>query len=177
MDLEYLPRESLESEGSGRSFSELFRSKSAKKTAVGKKSAQMTTKININSLRDALGGAWGAKKNLGQSQKASGIIFEPIYQKWAPGRECQTCASIRTESAGSCSASFCFCSRRVLQRSSTFAGHRLQKPGRRVCSGFAVELRVLCLRIAFLFALWLPGCCVARCRKKRNRGSKHVEQM
>ena len=27
-----------------------------------------------------------------------------------------------------------------------------------------------------LLALWLPGCCVARCRKKRNRGSKHVEK-
>ena len=24
--------------------------------------------------------------------------------------------------------------------------------------------------------MWLPGCCVARCRKKRNRGSKHVEK-
>ena len=32
------------------------------------------------------------------------------------------------------------------------------------------------LGLLCLLALWLPGCCVARCRKKRNRGSKHVEK-
>ena len=38
---------------------ELFRTNMAKTTAVGQKSAQVTTKININWLRDALGGASG----------------------------------------------------------------------------------------------------------------------
>ena len=64
MDFEYFPRESHDFEGSGMSFLELFRSKIAPKTAFGKKSAQVTTKININLLWDALGGAWGRKESL-----------------------------------------------------------------------------------------------------------------
>ena len=32
------------------------------KSVFGKKSAQVTTQININWLRDALGGAWGRTK-------------------------------------------------------------------------------------------------------------------
>ena len=28
---------------------------------------------------------------------------------------------------------------------------------------------LLCLRIAFLFALWMPGCCVARSRQRKNK--------
>ena len=64
LDFEYLLYENHDFVGSGRSFLELFRSKMVKKTAVGKKSAQVTTKININWLRDALGGARGRKKTL-----------------------------------------------------------------------------------------------------------------
>ena len=48
---------------------ELFQYKIAK-NAFGKKSAQVTTKININWLRDALGGAWGRKKKLWKIPKA-----------------------------------------------------------------------------------------------------------
>ena len=77
LDFEYFPRENLDFEGSGRSFSELFRTKIGTKTAVGKKSAQVTTKININWFRDALGGAWGRKKTL-EIQKALRETFLAI---------------------------------------------------------------------------------------------------
>ena len=80
LDFEYVPYENHDFVGSGIPFFELFRAKMVEKTAVGKKSAQVTTKININSLRDALGGAWG-RKNIGKSKKPSGRISWPFYEK------------------------------------------------------------------------------------------------
>jgi len=43
----------------------------------------MTTKININSLRDALGGAWGGKK-LWRIPKGLRETFGAIFSKMGP---------------------------------------------------------------------------------------------
>ena len=59
---EYLPCENLDFEGSRGPFSSFFRAKLVPKSVFGKKSAQVITKININWLRGALGGAWGRNK-------------------------------------------------------------------------------------------------------------------
>ena len=85
LDFEYVPRENLDFEGSGGPFSSLFHAKMVPKSVFGKKSAQVTTKININWLRDALGGAWGRKKNFGISKKPSGRISWPFFKKSTPG--------------------------------------------------------------------------------------------
>ena len=61
MDFEYVLCENHDFVGSGSSFSELFRTRIIQNTTNSHKSAQVTIKIKINSLRDALGGAWGRK--------------------------------------------------------------------------------------------------------------------
>ena len=62
IDFEYFPRGNLDFEGSGGPFWSPFRAKMVTKSVFGKKSAQVTTKINISWLRDALGGARGRTK-------------------------------------------------------------------------------------------------------------------
>ena len=55
----------------------------------------------------------GENEALNAPKTAQSEFINDFCQKRAPGRECQTCVSIRTESAGICWASFCLCSRRV----------------------------------------------------------------
>ena len=78
LDFEYLLYENHDFVSSEAPFLELFRAKMAQKTAVGKKSAQVTTKININPLRDALEAAGRRKTNFGNSKKPSLRIPGPF---------------------------------------------------------------------------------------------------
>ena len=88
LDFEYTPSENHGFVGSGGAFLELSRPKFHPKNAIGTKSAQKATKININRLRSAPGRLPGRKKNFGISQKASGKIswsfFVPLKNEPPP---------------------------------------------------------------------------------------------
>ena len=80
LDFEYSPSGNHGFVGSGGAFLELFRPRFHPKNAIGTKSAQKATKININRLRSAPGRLPGRKKkNFGISQKASGKISWPFF--------------------------------------------------------------------------------------------------
>ena len=101
----------------------------------------------------------------GEHRGAVAFVFYYDKVVLSPGprpEACQTCVSIGTESAGSCCANFCFCSRRVATQL------RWQAIA-------CTSLGAVCARVSLwscvlpLSSLW--GClswCVARSTKKRE---------
>ena len=89
LDFEYPPSENHGFVGSGSAFLELFRPKfHQKKNAIGTKSAQKATKININRLRSAPGRLPGRKKKLWNFPKGLRenflVIFCPSQKRTPP---------------------------------------------------------------------------------------------
>ena len=78
MDFAYLPSENHGFLGSRGTFPRPFRPEKPSKNAGGTKSAQMTSKNNINSLQDALGVGPGRKKKLWKVQRGLGKKFQII---------------------------------------------------------------------------------------------------
>ena len=88
LDFEYLPSGNHGFVGSGCAFLELFHPKFHQKNAIGTKSAQKATKININRLRSAPGRLPGRKKKLWNFPKGLRenflVIFCPSQKRTPP---------------------------------------------------------------------------------------------
>ena len=88
LDFEYLPSGNHGFVGSGGAFLELSRPKFHPKNAIGTKSAQKATKININRLRSAPGRLPGRKKKLWNFPKGLRenflVIFCPSQKRTPP---------------------------------------------------------------------------------------------